>query len=104
VYYGYATNPIGNLYNKEGLPASPFLTTSPDLEIPTAAAEGRSMITMATPARRSTLEGFWVNALGCKMGVQTSSAASVLWYKVNENENGKIYFKGNRFFKETDSR
>lgn len=26
VRYGWATNPIGNLYNKEGLPASPFRT------------------------------------------------------------------------------
>jgi sialate O-acetylesterase len=26
VHYGYAGNPIGNLYNKEGLPASPFIT------------------------------------------------------------------------------
>jgi hypothetical protein len=105
VYYGYATNPIGNLYNKEGLPASPFLTTSPDLEVPTAAAEGRPMIVMASPARRNMVsQGFWVNARGCKMGVQSLSAASVLWYKVNENENGRIYFKGNRFFKETDSR
>jgi len=26
VRYGWAINPIGNLYNKEGLPASPFRT------------------------------------------------------------------------------
>ncbi|MBC7288246.1 MAG: sialate O-acetylesterase, partial [Armatimonadetes bacterium] len=26
VRYGWANNPIGNLYNKEGLPASPFRT------------------------------------------------------------------------------
>lgn len=29
VRYGWANNPIGNLYNKEGLPASPFRTDSP---------------------------------------------------------------------------
>jgi sialate O-acetylesterase len=28
VRYAWAANPIGNLYNKEGLPASPFRTDS----------------------------------------------------------------------------
>jgi sialate O-acetylesterase len=103
VYYGYATNPIGNLYNKEGLPASPFLTTSPDLQSPTAVDEGRPMIVMARPAQRNmAFQRFWINALGCKMGAQSMAAAQVLWYKVNENEKGQIYFKGNRFINEKD--
>ncbi|PIZ17628.1 sialate O-acetylesterase, partial [Candidatus Desantisbacteria bacterium CG_4_10_14_0_8_um_filter_48_22] len=30
IRYGWANNPIGNLYNKEGLPATPFRTDAPN--------------------------------------------------------------------------
>jgi hypothetical protein len=47
-------------------------------------------------------QGFWVNALGCKMGAQPMTVAQVLWYKVNVPEKGRIVFKGNQFIKESD--
>jgi sialate O-acetylesterase len=51
VRYSYAGNPIGNLVNREGLPASPFQTEGPQLT-PTR-------LFPAAPARRSGLAGAW---------------------------------------------
>jgi hypothetical protein len=51
VRYSYAGNPIGNLVNREGLPASPFQTEGPQL-IPTG-------LFTAAPARFSGLGGAW---------------------------------------------
>jgi hypothetical protein len=41
VRYAYAGNPIGNLINVEGLPASPFQTEGPQL-IPTGLSPSRA--------------------------------------------------------------
>ena len=105
VYYGYATNPIGNLYNKEGLPASPFLTTSPDLEVPVAVAERQPMTLAARPTNRNlALQGFWFNALGRQTASRPISATQLLWYTTGENEKGRIVFKNNRFYREENDR
>jgi sialate O-acetylesterase len=105
VYYGYATNPIGNLYNKEGLPASPFLTTSPDLEVAVAVAQRPSMTLAARPANGNiSFQGFFVNALGCKTASRPVSTTQILWYRADEKAQGRIVFKNNRFFREESDR
>jgi sialate O-acetylesterase len=103
VHYGYANNPIGNLYNKEGLPASPFITEGPQIVFPTTTAQWRPI----TPATRianltDALAGFWVNALGCEMAAHPMTGTQISWDRAQEN--GRITFKNNRFVKEENRR
>jgi sialate O-acetylesterase len=103
VHYDYAGNPTGNFYNKDGLPASPFITEGPQITFPpTGVLSMPQTHADFTVVRNSTPQGFYVNALGCKAGTRSKIAAGLLWNKTDEN--GRFIFKNNKFFREEISR
>ena len=100
VCYGYATNPVGNLYNKEGLPASPFLTTSPDLEEGTVAIKQQLPGVVRPIDQDETQQEFWVNVQGRKIPASPIAGMQVIW----KNDKGMVVRGGKRFHDGVNSR
>ncbi|MBN1758903.1 MAG: hypothetical protein JW863_11325 [Chitinispirillaceae bacterium] len=80
VRYGWSNVPAASLYNKEGLPASPFTTESPDL--PTGAIHGMPTVSPSAGVviGRAEHQSFYpVNALGKRI-MGGRGAFQVLWH------------------------
>jgi hypothetical protein len=111
VRYSWASNPIGNLYNKEGLPASPFrseVAISPATPTPTnrpsVTAAGYSITGYVAPdfvnmqsATSLKLSGFSVEVSGTALSAITDEngafeikgiPASLAGYKLTISKNG----------------
>ena len=80
VRYAWADNPIFNLFNAAGLPASPFTTESPSvvavMEMPKQVPARRPVNTLAQHG------GFWVNALGQRINIQKVHGSQIIWQQM----------------------
>ena len=80
VRYGWSNVPSASLYNKDGLPASPFTTESPDVHIPTA-----TVLPAVVPYTYTSFvtahEPFYLNALGRRIAVDGSGCSPMIRYR-----------------------
>jgi sialate O-acetylesterase len=105
VHYDYAGNPTGNFYNKDGLPASPFITEGPQITFPlTGVLSMPQTHADFAVVRNSASQGFYVNAQGCKMTAPTMAGTHILWYSCGPHEKGLLTLKGNIFVNESKAR
>jgi sialate O-acetylesterase len=78
VHYSYAGNPIGNLYNKDGLPASPFITEG--AQIPVGIAHGERLPRVAgRPLWGDRPDKLYVNTLGRALTLDEIAGSQMAW-------------------------
>lgn len=82
VRYGWSNVPKASLYNSEGLPASPFTTESPEIDIPVSTFFKPSVTENSTNLDYVNMMGSLrpVNALGRMIGSQGRCASQIIWY------------------------
>jgi sialate O-acetylesterase len=66
VRYAWSDNPIFNLFNKEGLPASPFTTESPPVTVFIDQGRKSSQPRSTATLRAEGKETRWISPLGCR--------------------------------------
>ena len=87
VRYGWSNVPTASLFNKEGLPASPFTTESPDVHIPTAAVLP-TVIPHTYTSFITVQRLFYVNALGRRIAGSGSGCSPMIRYR--QGVRGKV--------------
>ncbi|MBN1309742.1 MAG: hypothetical protein JXA18_17610 [Chitinispirillaceae bacterium] len=96
VRYGWSNVPAASLFNKEGLPASPFTTESPDM-LPVSVGERQTAAPPVLMARCPEREYLYpVNALGRRMAMNGFNASQMIWYRsgargIIQIKNGKTH-------------
>jgi sialate O-acetylesterase len=85
VRYGWSNVPAASLYNKEGLPASPFSTESPDLPtgtltvLPVAPAASHTAPARCPASASGSGKTAAVDALGKNSPLSSQRATKILW-------------------------
>jgi len=79
VRYAWADNPVFNLFNKEGLPASPFTTESSEIAVGTLRGEATHQL-QSIASLHIEHEGatHWYNPLGCRFRPGTPLARQIV--------------------------
>jgi hypothetical protein len=91
VRYAYASNPITNLYNKEGLPACPFTTEGNQL--PVTAVNYRVVANSNTMSNSESHLNYRVNFLGQAVKNTGLTSLQVLFQKQTSLGRGLIQLK-----------
>jgi sialate O-acetylesterase len=91
VRYAYASNPVTNLYNKEGLPASPFTTEGNQLPL-TGIDQG---IKSVNAKNNNTIHSpcITVNSLGKVQGKSGITSSQIFYEKSGKNVSGIMQLK-----------
>jgi sialate O-acetylesterase len=84
VRYAWADNPVFNLYNTAGLPASPFTTESPNIPVGIVAEHGKVHVQAATMATSGSVAPYPVDPLGRQSPLAGNRAKQILFTK-NKN-------------------
>ncbi|HAJ78779.1 MAG TPA: hypothetical protein DCO75_03330 [Fibrobacteres bacterium] len=92
VRYAYVANPIGNLYNIEGLPASPFQTEGD--QIPVAISSSK-LSTAVFPVISGNGKVAATDALGRKMNICRIAGSGIVWLNVNNKASGTVIINQN---------
>jgi sialate O-acetylesterase len=99
VRYAWADNPVFNLFNKEGLPASPFTTESPQVMV---VEKGPLALSFSRESRNGDIREYWVNALGRICGANSTSGTQVVWQYNGGRQRGWVSLNGIHAIRQRD--
>ncbi|MBN1601209.1 MAG: hypothetical protein JW915_06350 [Chitinispirillaceae bacterium] len=99
VRYGWSNVPKASLHNKEGLPAPPFTTESPEIDIPVSTSFKPFVAKHSTNMVYGNMLSIFVpvNALGRKVTSQGRSASQIIWYYQNGSKGASRVVKDGQF-------
>jgi sialate O-acetylesterase len=98
VRYAWADNPVFNLYNAAGLPASPFSTESPAV----VSILDRGFVYVKHSIGGTILtNGICVNSLGRQTILQKTTGAQIIWN--NLNSKGTVILKNSEYVQRKNS-